>query len=90
MAKPARVPTADRNVDRVPLEISYAEIRAAYDSGDATPLSNVITDIARYRNHWWIAHTHTWLLITDEPTITKLDRHSQWSNPTLLRPVGDE
>ena len=90
MTKPAQPQAADCSPDDIPLEISYAEIRAAYDNGDATPLSDVITDIARYRKHWWIAHTHTWLLITDEPTIAKLNRHSDWSNPTLLRPVSDE
>jgi hypothetical protein len=72
------------------LEIGYAEIRAALDSGTATPLSDAITDITRYRDHWWIAHTHTWLRITDPPTITKLNRHAEWANPRLLRPAAED
>lgn len=89
MNEPAHLPRQNRDADEVPLEITYEEIRTAYQNGDATPLSEIITDIARYRDHWWIAHTSTWLLITDQPTITKLNRHSEWANPILLRPVAD-
>lgn len=89
MTEQAHRPLAGHDAHDIRLEISYEEIRAAYERGDASPLSEVITDIAQYRGHWWIAHTHTWLLITDQPTITKLDRHSEWANPTLLRPAGD-
>jgi hypothetical protein len=89
MTDPAHHPLEGHYADDVPLEICYEEIRAAYERGDARPLSDVITDIARYRGQWWIAHTHIWLLITDQPTVTKLDRHSEWANPILLRPAGD-
>lgn len=66
-------------------EIGYAEMCAASKSGAATPLSTVITDIVRYRGHWWIAHTSSWLRITDEQTSQRLDRHAEWANPRLLR-----
>ena len=68
-----------------PLEVTYEEICAASERGDVVPLSDVITDIVRYRDHWWIAHTRSWLRVTDQTTSGKLDRHSNWANPRLLQ-----
>lgn len=84
MAEPAR-PLSENWDAGCPLEVTYEEIRAASERGDVVPLSDVITDIVRYRDHWWIAHTHTWLLITDQATNAKLDRHADWANPKLLQ-----
>jgi hypothetical protein len=85
MTEPASTPSTQWTTTGVPLEITHHEVRAAHETGEARPLSNVITDIVTYRGHWWIAHTHSWLLITDEPTIARLNRHVEWANPKLLR-----
>jgi hypothetical protein len=85
MIEPADTSHPPRSDDTVPLEIGYDEIIAAYQTGAAAPLSRFITDIVRYRDHWWIAHTTTWLLITDAPTIGRLDRHTEWADAKLLR-----
>ena len=84
MAEPAHPLTDDWDAG-CPLEVTYEEIRAGSERGDVVPLSDVITDIVRYRGHWWIANTHTWLLITDRTTTAKLDRHAEWANPKLLQ-----
>lgn len=68
-----------------PLEITHAEMLEARQTGDATSLSVLITDIVRYRRHWWVAYTSGWLRITDESTCMRLDRHPDWANPRLLR-----
>jgi hypothetical protein len=85
MADPETNQPHHEAADTLPLEISHEEICAAHQSGAATPLSTIITDIVRYRDTWWIAHTSAWIRITDEMTNTRLDRHSEWANPQLLR-----
>lgn len=69
----------------LPLELDGADLVAARESGDAQSLSVHITDIAKYRGAWWIAHGDVWLRITDEATIVKLERHNEWASPRLLR-----
>jgi hypothetical protein len=88
MTEPNRSRRPHEVADVVPLEITHDEISAAREAGDVTPLSNLITDIVRYRNHWWIVHTSTWLRVTDESTSARLDRHAEWANPRLLRDQG--
>lgn len=49
------------------------QIRAALDTGDATPLSRLIIDHVHYRDHWWCAFGGGWFRITDQELITYLD-----------------
>jgi hypothetical protein len=87
MAELESGPAMPATPDELPLELDSDCIIAALRSGKARPLSEIIIDIVTYRDAWWIAHGETWIQITDEATVVKLERHSDWANPRLLRDV---
>ena len=55
----------DRAAD-LPLEISHAEMDAAYRAGRAVSLGRAIPWLARYRDAWWVAYERGWLRIDDK------------------------
>jgi hypothetical protein len=57
-----------------PLEISHAEMDAAYDRGEAVPLGRAIPWLARYQDSWWVVYEGGWLRVTDESTQADLDQ----------------
>jgi hypothetical protein len=75
---------SQRETDPLPLELSHERMHAATQADEVTPLSANITNIVRYRGCWWIIDTYTCLRVTDESTITMLNRHTQWANAKLL------
>ena len=58
---------------RLPLEISHAEMDAAYRAGRAVSLDRAIPWLARYRDAWWVAYERGWLRIDDAAAEADLD-----------------
>lgn len=57
---------------RQPMIISHAEMHAAYDQGQATPLGQTIAYITRYQDTWWILFEGGWIR-ADHDLATMLD-----------------
>jgi hypothetical protein len=57
----------------LPLEISHAEMDAAYRAGRAVSLGRTIPWLARYRDAWWVAYERGWLRIDDMAAEADLD-----------------
>jgi hypothetical protein len=55
------------------LEISHAEMDAAYRAGRAVSLGRAIPWLARYRDAWWVAYEGGWLRVSDKATEADLD-----------------
>jgi hypothetical protein len=66
--------------------VSHEQMRDAQRAGHAVPLSKLITDIVRYRDHWWIGSAAGWILVDDPLLIQKLDDHRAWTEQQLLAP----
>jgi hypothetical protein len=60
--------------DPVPLAVTYAEMNAAYDSGEAVQLGQSVSWLVRYRDAWWVVYERGWLRITDDITAADLDQ----------------
>jgi hypothetical protein len=56
-----------------PLEITHAEMNAAIDSGDATPLGPGLGWVARYGRGWWVEYEDGWLRVLDDAAERDLD-----------------
>jgi hypothetical protein len=57
-----------------PLALTHAEMNAAYDAGQAVPLSASTTWVTRYQNVWWVVYERGWLRVTDTATAQDLDQ----------------
>jgi hypothetical protein len=60
----------------VPLELTHAQMNAAYDSGQATPLAHAVPWLVRYQQAWWVVYEKGWLRVTDQPTADDLDQRA--------------
>jgi hypothetical protein len=59
-----------------PLELTHAQMNAAYASGQAAPFALAIGWLARYRDAWWVVYEGGWLRITDTATTRDLDERA--------------
>jgi hypothetical protein len=74
-SKPSAASTAAHDpAESGPLEISHAEMDAAYSRGEAVPLGRAIPWLARYQDAWWVVYEGGWLRITDKATEVDLDQ----------------
>lgn len=47
---------------------------AAYEAGEAVPLGQAISWLARYRDAWWVVYERGWLRVTEKSTEADLDQ----------------
>jgi hypothetical protein len=59
---------------QVPLELSHADMNAAYQAGLSIPFGQTVAWIMRYQDAWWVLYEGGWLRITDSLAIDDLDR----------------
>jgi hypothetical protein len=69
---PAAAPAATG----APLELTHAQMNAAYDKGLAVPFAQAIPWLIRYQNAWWVVYEGGWLRVTDQPTTENLDQRA--------------
>src|SRR5712691_7003410 len=60
--------------DAGPLTVTHAEMNAAYDTGDATPLAQSVYWLVRYHDAWWVVYEHGWLRVIDDITEADLNQ----------------
>jgi hypothetical protein len=60
----------------MPLELSHADMNAAYDSGQAVPFAQAVPWLVRYQDAWWVVYEGGWLRVVDDPTAEDLDRRA--------------
>lgn len=60
----------------MPLELTHAQMNAAYDTGQAVPFAQAVPWLARYQEAWWVVYERGWLRIIDRPTAESLDRRA--------------
>lgn len=58
----------------LPVDISHAEMDAAYRTGRAVSLGRAIPWLARYRDAWWVVYEGGWLRVDDKSAEADLDR----------------
>jgi hypothetical protein len=58
-----------------PLELTHAQMNAAYDNGHAVPFAG-IPWLIRYDGAWWVIYEGGWLRIIDQPTADSLDQRA--------------
>ena len=71
----------------IPNTLTNQAMQEATLAGSARPLSKIITDFARYQEHWWLACNGYWLRITDTQLIATLDDHETRFHRHLFPPV---
>jgi hypothetical protein len=54
--------------------LTETAMRHALTAGDATPLSEAVSDIARYGGSWWVSTEHGWVRVTDPGHAGRLDK----------------
>ena len=59
-----------------PVELTHAQMNAAYDSGQAVPFARAVPWLVRYRDAWWVVYEGGWLRIVDQPTTQNLDERA--------------
>lgn len=57
----------------LPVEISHAEMDAAYRAGHAVSLGRAIPWLACYLDAWWVAYEGGWLRVNDKAAEADLD-----------------
>ena len=60
----------------VPLELSHAEMNAAYDSGQAVPFARAVPWLVRCQDAWWVVYEGGWLRVVDDATAENLDQRA--------------
>jgi hypothetical protein len=68
------VPAAALDTDDMPLAVTHAAMNAAYDNGEAVPLSTSVAWLVRYREAWWVVYERGWLRVTDSATAADMDQ----------------
>ena len=48
------------------LTVSHSDMNAAFARGEAAPLADSISWLARYRDSWWVVYEDGWLRITND------------------------
>jgi hypothetical protein len=59
-----------------PLELSHADMNAAYDSGQAVPFAQAVPWLVRYQDAWWVVYEAGWLRVVDDATAENLDQRA--------------
>jgi hypothetical protein len=73
-AKPAPESPAPDPATELPLAVTHAAMNAAYDNGQAVPLTASLTWLTRYQDSWWVVYERGWLRVTDTATAEDLDQ----------------
>jgi hypothetical protein len=55
------------------LVVSHSDMNAAYDRGEAVPLADSISWLARYQDSWWVVYEGGWLRIIDDLVAADID-----------------
>jgi hypothetical protein len=69
---PAAAPAATG----APVELTHAQMNAAYDKGLAAPFAQAIPWLIRCQDAWWVLYEGGWLRVTDQPTAENLDQRA--------------
>ncbi|HLI78016.1 MAG TPA: hypothetical protein VKV02_13810 [Acidobacteriaceae bacterium] len=67
---------ASNSTTGMPLELTHAQMNAAYDTGQAVPFAQAVPWLARYHNAWWVVYEGGWLRVIDQQTADSLDRRA--------------
>jgi hypothetical protein len=78
------------SVDGISVRITHAQMNAAYDAGEAVPLAQSVSWLARYQDAWWVVYESGWLRITDELTAADIDDRAARLTTAGTVPVGGE
>ena len=58
------------------LELSHADMNAAYDNGQAVPFARAVPWLVRYQDAWWVVYEGGWLRVVDDATAENLDQRA--------------
>lgn len=71
---PADAAAAQATEKELPLVITHADMDAAFERGDAVPVTQSIGWLMRHRDAWWVIYEEGWLRVIEGPIATSIDQ----------------